>query len=261
MGGARMSEDRWRVSNRDLADLFGVSHQAIHLWSSRDGCPRNEDGSYDLGSVLRWREAWKKGGSGGKGAKGDLDLRYEQARLNRARADAEELKLAVSKRELVPVEVVKRDVARILGQSRTRWLQLPGALAQQLAGEERPEAVLGVLERAVDENLRELAGFDVMAGGDDQPQGTAEGAEGAETATAKRKPRPKPKTDHHKGTKAPRTATAGTTKDTKNTKTANRRPKTATDAPAGTPAVQPRTATANRKPKGKSGSGGVLDAD
>lgn len=27
------------------------------LWHRRDGCPRNEDGTYDLAAVIRWREA------------------------------------------------------------------------------------------------------------------------------------------------------------------------------------------------------------
>lgn len=48
--------DQIAVQGKQLASLFGVSAQAVGLWAKRDGCPRNADGTYDLGEVIRWRE-------------------------------------------------------------------------------------------------------------------------------------------------------------------------------------------------------------
>lgn len=42
------------VRGKDLARLAGVTPGAVSKWYSRDGCPRNKDGTYRLADVVRW---------------------------------------------------------------------------------------------------------------------------------------------------------------------------------------------------------------
>ena len=44
------------LTARDVARLWGVTHQAVGLWAKR-GCPRHKDATYDLAAVIAWRES------------------------------------------------------------------------------------------------------------------------------------------------------------------------------------------------------------
>lgn len=39
-------------SQRQLARVYGLSYQAVQKWD----CPRNDDGTYSLSAVVKWRE-------------------------------------------------------------------------------------------------------------------------------------------------------------------------------------------------------------
>lgn len=43
------------IQARHAARLFGVTPQAVGLWARRDGCPKNENGSYNYHDILAWR--------------------------------------------------------------------------------------------------------------------------------------------------------------------------------------------------------------
>lgn len=40
----------------EIAELWGVTKQAVGRWHSDMDCPRNRDGSYNLPEVIAWRE-------------------------------------------------------------------------------------------------------------------------------------------------------------------------------------------------------------
>jgi len=42
------------VQMKQFADLFGVSRQAVHEWITKQGLPRNADGSFDLATAIAW---------------------------------------------------------------------------------------------------------------------------------------------------------------------------------------------------------------
>jgi len=48
--------DLRRLKAGQVAKLWSVTPQAVGLWHSKSGCPRNEDSTYDLAQVIRWRE-------------------------------------------------------------------------------------------------------------------------------------------------------------------------------------------------------------
>jgi phage terminase Nu1 subunit (DNA packaging protein) len=48
--------DAGRLQQNQVASLLGVTSPAVTAWRKR-GCPRNEDGSYDLAAVVRWVRA------------------------------------------------------------------------------------------------------------------------------------------------------------------------------------------------------------
>jgi hypothetical protein len=44
-----------KLTARQVARIFGVTPQAVGLWQSKNGCPRNGDATYSFSKVLQWR--------------------------------------------------------------------------------------------------------------------------------------------------------------------------------------------------------------
>ena len=40
---------------KDVAEFYGVTAQAVGLWVKNEGCPRDDDGTYNLKDVNEWR--------------------------------------------------------------------------------------------------------------------------------------------------------------------------------------------------------------
>jgi len=47
--------DLAKLSTRAIAKIFKVTPQAVGLWFSKNACPRNEDGTYDLIEIIDWK--------------------------------------------------------------------------------------------------------------------------------------------------------------------------------------------------------------
>ena len=80
---------RWTI--RHAAGEFGLHHETLAKYLRREGVQAGPDGRYSTQDIC-------------KGMFGDL--RYEQTREARARADKLELEIRVKRRELVAVEDV-----------------------------------------------------------------------------------------------------------------------------------------------------------
>jgi len=95
---------------RVIARLWGVTPQAVGLWASKEGCPRNADGSYDLRAVIAWRERRLVESSAVQQARAD----YERARAAEKELDnrLKQLKLERQRQLVVPEETVAADLAR-----------------------------------------------------------------------------------------------------------------------------------------------------
>ena len=53
--GAGYVGDLTHLTAREVARYFSVTPQAVGLWFSKSGCPRNDDGTYKFREVLKWR--------------------------------------------------------------------------------------------------------------------------------------------------------------------------------------------------------------
>ncbi len=111
------------LSAREAGEAFGVSAQAVAMWHSRDGCPRNADKTYDLCKLVAWRverESERKSKklmmlsddpllAGGGGSKA-----LERYRLAKA-LEAERINNVAEGRQLDASDIRRRlmDIARI----------------------------------------------------------------------------------------------------------------------------------------------------
>lgn len=92
------------------------------------------------------------------------ELRYQNARLAHARADAQEIKNKVTRGELVDGRVVADVWAGRLSNFRNKVLALPNKVAPMLEGVTDPEEAKAILDREYEEALTELGTPDeVMA--------------------------------------------------------------------------------------------------
>lgn len=103
------------------------------------------------------------------------ELRYQNARLAQARADAQEIKNKVTRGELVDGRVVGEVWGNKLGNFRNKVLALHNKVAPMLAGVTDPEEAKAILDREIEEALAELGTpdevlTDVMARTDDARQ-------------------------------------------------------------------------------------------
>ena len=87
----------------------------------------------------------------------DLDLTRERARLAKEQADAQELKNAQARRELIPPEETDRAVIALATVVSSRMQGLGVALAPKIAAEENAAACQEIIDDAVAKALHELA--------------------------------------------------------------------------------------------------------
>jgi len=73
-----------KLIQRQVADLFGCDRLTVRNWTDKQGCPRNVDGSFDLGAVIRWRLDYEKRKSGSHIEPADKlrDLKAEEKQLD-----------------------------------------------------------------------------------------------------------------------------------------------------------------------------------
>ena len=91
------------VNQRELAEVFGVSHQTMARWTD-EGMPaltrgeRGQENQYDTAAVIEWYAARAV-------AKGDREDQKE--RLSRLQGDKIEMELAEARGELIPAAQVE----------------------------------------------------------------------------------------------------------------------------------------------------------
>lgn len=135
-----------KMAASDVAVLFGVTPQAVGKWHSKEGCPRNKDGTFDLAEVIRWRvkkvaPEWKP-----------LD------RYRTARAEAEEIRTALMRGTLCRVD--ERDA---LDLARVRCLvatlkPLGRLMSPILAALESEREIQTLIDERVQDAIQEFTG-------------------------------------------------------------------------------------------------------
>jgi len=125
--------------------VLGVSKSTVNRWGRRGGCPRNDDKSYHLPTVVQWRIELLSGNDGAMlGEGGESPAREE---LLRVKTEREKLALKRDRGELLPREEL-REGFRVIAER----IRNAGETLQRQWGE---DARL-VLDEAIDDAERAL---------------------------------------------------------------------------------------------------------
>lgn len=141
-------------------------------------------GAYDLDVVREQYIRHLREQAAGRTSEGDLDLTEERARLAKEQADAQEMKNAVMRGELLPIGLVKATWGKVLSEFRTRILGVPSVAAPRILPGMKTAEVEAVIRDHVDDALSVLSGDGGM-----QP-GTVPVGEGTGEADAEAEPQP-----------------------------------------------------------------------
>ena len=156
------------LSISQLAEVSGRSRETIRHRISRSQLqPHREDGKtvwYDAPLAL---EIILGGGEG-------LDPRVEKARLDKARADMQELQLAIKRGEVAEISAIARAWAAIVLTAKEAIRSIPAAATVHIPGFTKPMA--RKLAELIDATLTELA--------DARTDGDLDGDDGAVEAAA-----------------------------------------------------------------------------
>jgi len=121
------------IGGSDLCDLFDITAPMLTQLCKRKVAIRLGRNSYDLEQSTRNYIQHLRGIASGRGGEEQmLTLTGQRARLARAQADAQELKNAALRSELVKAADVERGWADILRQVRARILAVPSRLRQSI---------------------------------------------------------------------------------------------------------------------------------
>lgn len=122
-----------RIGGADLCDLWGVTPGALTGLVKRDIAIRLGHDAYDLvESTRRYVAHLRSTASGRGGEEHVLTLTGERARLAREQADAQALKNAALRGEMVKADEVERAWSDLLRKVRSRILAVPSRLRQSL---------------------------------------------------------------------------------------------------------------------------------
>lgn len=137
-----------RMRQEQVLQVLGVTRPTIGQWQQR-GCPRNEDGSYDLAAVVQWRIAEIEE----RLAASRRIVAAGRARRETALAERAEIELCEMKGELLPRQAI---VAGWVARYQVLRAQLMG-LVRRISGRGIGEEQREQIEGDVREMLAELA--------------------------------------------------------------------------------------------------------
>lgn len=122
-----------RIGGKDLCSLLGLSSGALSNLKDRGIAVHLGHDAYDLEATVRQYCAHLRGIAAGRGGEEHTaNLTAERARLAKEQADAQALKNAALRGELVPAADVEREWGDVLRQVRARILAVPSRLRQSL---------------------------------------------------------------------------------------------------------------------------------
>lgn len=161
------------VGPKVVAEWLALSTRSVSELAEKGQAIRLGHGKYDLkATVQRYASHMREVAAARGGEAQILDLTAERARLAKEQADAQELKNAVSRKELLPAGDVEREWADVLLRIRSAILSVPARL--------RPHMSLSVTDAALlDRELRDA--LEALADDDDNaPKGAGEAEAAAE---------------------------------------------------------------------------------
>lgn len=147
-----------RIGGADLCALLDISSGMLTQLKSRGIAVHLKHDVYDLEATVRAYVGHLRGTASGRGGEDQVAaLTTERARLAKEQADAQALKNAALRRELVSAADVERTWSDILRQVRSRILAVPSRLRQSVA---LPAETVAALDRELRDALTELGQVD-----------------------------------------------------------------------------------------------------
>lgn len=145
-----------------MAALLGLQKRAVYDLAAVGTIPRRERGRYHAGEVvLAYTTHMREVAAGRTDKSGKVDLAAERARLARMQADAQEIKNAVLRGELVPADEIEAASIAVHSAVQRRLLALPRKLAPLVAVENEPRACEEIIREHVVEALQKIADTEV----------------------------------------------------------------------------------------------------
>jgi phage terminase Nu1 subunit (DNA packaging protein) len=147
------------VSTSDLAAVLGLTDRRVRQLREDGTLPEAGRGRFVLGAAVQaYNGRLREQAAGRQGADEDApDLTDERARLAKAQADAQEMKNAQTRGELLPRGDVDAAVAAAFARVRARLVGIPAKAAPVVMTMESAAEAQAALRDAIYEALRELS--------------------------------------------------------------------------------------------------------
>lgn len=142
------------ISKNQLSELLGKDRRTIDR--KLRGIPFEKQGRsylYDLRTAI---EAIYCAFESQDDDDETIDVRLEKAKLDRARRKLVELELEVKRSNLIPKEVLEKNLSTIFGEIKSKVLSIPTKAAQKFSGKIQKD-VRSVLDQLCKETLRDLS--------------------------------------------------------------------------------------------------------
>lgn len=148
-----------RIGGADLCDLLGITPGMLTTLKNRGIAAHLKHDVYDLEATVRGYVAHLRGTASGRGGEEHVvSLTAERARLAKEQADAQALKNAKLRGDLVEASEVERTWSDVLRQVRARVLSVPSRLRADLP--QIDALTINALDRALRDALTELGNAD-----------------------------------------------------------------------------------------------------
>jgi phage terminase Nu1 subunit (DNA packaging protein) len=151
----------WRaIRHTDVIAALNIDRTSIHNWTNL-GMPKNKDGSYDLGDILRWRVDYVRNHApstkaAAANAEGG-DNSPELERYRKLKADMTEFDLAVKKKKFMETTVIRAMVRKMAERCRVGFQSIGKRLSIKLAQKNDPKEVEMLIDDEVAKTLKELS--------------------------------------------------------------------------------------------------------
>lgn len=140
------------LTSVQIGEFCGISDRTIRDWQKKEIIPKSSDMSEIVKAIVAHQMTQVRAK---KSEPTDLDA--AKVRLTNLQADKLEIELEVRRGTLVNSDEVAELWRKYIYASKNRLTGMPAKLAYELSGIDDPTGIKQVLERSVDEVLRELS--------------------------------------------------------------------------------------------------------
>jgi phage terminase Nu1 subunit (DNA packaging protein) len=158
-----MMDVKWReLTTGDVIAALKITRVTLHDWGNL-GMPKNRNGTFDLGDIIRWRSEHAKSQAlaaskaiAAAGCEGG-DNSPELERYRKLKADMTEFDLAVKKKKFMETAVIRAMVRKMAERCRIGFQSIGKRLSIKLAEKSNPKEIEDLIETEVAKTLKDLS--------------------------------------------------------------------------------------------------------